>query len=197
MGLDIIIPVIVIAVVVPAVALWAKQRFKDNVGRDNGDEFVAPSDRLTSNALRGLESPPWRVVYEVASDRLNGIGHVLIGPSGVFAVRTTMDPLPASPTADADARAIGEAAVARGALDDALRRCGMSSDQLVTVHWGANEGAEIAIEVMAGVTAVDGRALTVWAAGTGTGTDALSPAQVDLAWQSIVVAIGRPDPLNR
>ena len=82
---------------------------------------------------------------------------------------------------------------ARAELDDALRRCAMSSDRLVTVHWGANEGAEIAIELLPGHTAVDGRSLADWAAGTGP--EILSAAQVDLAWQSVVTAIGRPDPL--
>jgi len=104
-----------------------------------------------------------------------------------------MDPLPGPTSGDPDARAIGEAAVARAELDDALRRCAMSSDRLVTVHWGANEGSEIAVDLLPGHTAVDGRSLTTWAAGTGPET--LSSAQVDLAWQSVVTAIGRPDPL--
>ena len=153
MGSNIIIPVIIIAVIVPAITLWAKHRFKDSAGADD-DPPVAPSDRFTSNALRELESPPWRVVYEIGADRMGGVGHVLIGPTGVYAMRTTMDPLPAAPTTEPDARAIGAAAVARAELDDALRRCAMSSDRLVTVHWGANEGSEIAIELLPGHTAV-------------------------------------------
>ena len=192
MGSNIIIPVVIIAVIVPAVTLWAKHRYHDSVGDD--DELpVAPSDRFTSNALRDLDSPPWRVVYEIGADRLGGIGHVLIGPPGIFAMRTTMDPLPTPPTGEPDARDISQAAVARSELDDALRRCAMSSDQLVTVHWGANEGSEIAIEMLPGHTAVDGRSLGDWAAGSGP--DTLTPAQVDLAWQSVVTGIGRPDPL--
>lgn len=193
MGAEILIPVLVLVVVVPVVSLWAKRRFQDDPGIDDTDLPVPPADRFTSNALRELESPPWRVVYEIGADRFGGIGHVLIGPSGVFALRTTMDPLPPPPSGEPEARAIGEAAVARAELDDALRRCAMSSDRLVTVHWGVNEGADIAIDVVPGHTAVDGRSLTDWAAATGP--DSLSPAQVDLAWQSVVTAIGRPDPL--
>ena len=34
---------------------------------------VAPSDRFTSTALRDLDSPPWRVVYEIADDRLGDL----------------------------------------------------------------------------------------------------------------------------
>ncbi len=193
MGPDILVPVVVLAVAVPAVSIWAKRRFDNVAGPDDDELPIAPSDRFTSNALRELETPPWRVVYEIGADRLGGIGHVLIGPSGVYALRTTMDPLPSPPTSDADARAIGEAAVARADLDDALRRCAMSSDRLVTVHWGVNDGSEVAVDLLPGHTAVDGRSLTTWAAGTTPGV--LSAAQVDLAWQSVVTAIGRPDPL--
>ncbi len=193
MGLDIIIPLVVVAAVVPGAIMWAKKTFKDNIGRDHHDAFVPPSDRLTSNALRELESPPWRVVYEVAHDKLGGIGHVVIGPAGVFALRTTMDPLPHTPTTDADAAAIARAAIARGGVDDALRRCAMSSDRLVMVHWGVNDSAEIKVDLMPGVTAVDGRSLAGWAATAGA--EALTPAQVDLAWQTVVTSIGRPDPL--
>jgi nitrogen fixation-related uncharacterized protein len=193
MGLDIIIPVVLVAVLAPVAFLWAKKQFKDNAGVVD-DVIVAPSDRLTSNALRELESPPWRVVYEVAHDKLNGIGHVVIGPAGVFALQTTMDPLPHGPTEEADPRAVADAAIARGGVDDALQRCAMSSDRLVMVHWGPNDGAEIAVDLMPGVTAVDGRAISTWA--MGRGPEALTASQVDLAWQTIVTAIGRPDPLG-
>lgn len=193
MGADIIIPVIVIAVVVPLALAWAKRYFKDDRASGDDDAVIAPSDRLTSRALRELDSPPWRVVYEVSPAKLTGIAHVLIGPAGIFALRTTMDPLPTQPRGDADARAIGEAAIARGGVDDALRRCAMASDRLVLVHWGPNEGSEIAIDLMPGVTAIDGRELLTWA-NSAQGT-ALTPSQVDLAWQTIVTAIGRPDPL--
>lgn len=193
MGLDIIIPVVLVAVLAPVAFVWAKRTFKDSPGVVD-DAVVAPSDRLTSNALRGLESPPWRVVYEVAPDKLNGVGHVLIGPAGVFALRTTMDPLPQHPTDSAEPREIAAAAIARGGLDDALRRCAMSSDLLVNVHWGPNEGADIAVDLMPGVIAVDGRAISTWAAGRSTAP--LTSSQVDLAWQTIVTSIGRPDPLD-
>lgn len=194
MGLDIVIPVMVIVLVVPLALFWAKRYFKDNVGDREADVLVAPSDRLTSRALRELESPPWRIVYEVPHGKLNGIAHVLIGPAGVFALRTTMDPMPAASRDEPDARAIGEAAIARGAVDDALRRCAMSADRLVLVHWGVNEGSEIAVEMMPSVTAVDGRELGTWA--NGLQDQSLVLSKVDLAWQTIVTAIGRPDPLQ-
>lgn len=193
MGADIYIPVIVLAILVPVVSYWAKRKFKDEADREHADVVVPPGDRLTSNALRTLESPPWRVVYEIAPERLGGIGHVLVGPSGVFALRTTMQSFPTPPVGEPDARAVGEAAVLRGDLDDALRRCNLSSDALVDVHWGVNESADIAVELLPGRIAIDGRALADWATGSRSGE--LSAAQIDLAWQSIVTAIGRPDPL--
>lgn len=193
MGLDIIIPVVVLLIVVPLGFSWARRNFKDQ-RPDVDDGFVAPSDRLTSDALRQLESPPWRVVYEVPHDRLDGIGHVLIGPAGIFALRTTMDPLPKAPPPDVGAAAVGEAAIIRGALDDALRRCAMESDRLIWVHWGVNEGSEIAVETLPGVTAIDGRELTAWA--DRQSDEALTSSQVDLAWQTVLTAIGRPDPFS-
>lgn len=193
MGPEIIIPIVLIAVLTPIVFMWAKRKFKDNVAVVDGDAFVAPSDRLTSNALRELESPPWRVIYEIPHDKLNGIGHVLIGPAGVFAIRTTMDPLPHQSETEPEAKDIAEAAIARGGVDDALRKCGMAADRLLAVHWGVNEGADIAVDVLPGLTAVDGRAISTWA--DGAASEALTQSQVDLAWQTIVTSIGRPDPL--
>jgi hypothetical protein len=130
-------------------------------------------------------------VYEIAADKLGGVEHVLIGPGGIYAMQTSMEPLPEP--APGDARAIGRAAVVRGALDDALRRCAMSSTALATVHWGAAGGtAPPSVDVHPGAVAVDGRGLDAWASALPA---TLTPAQVDLAWQTVVTAIGRPDPL--
>lgn len=191
MGPEIIIPVVVLAIVVPLGFSWARRNLKDQQP-DVESGFVAPSDRLTSTALRELESPPWRVVYEVPHDRLGGVGHVLIGPAGIFALRTTMDPLPEAPVGEPDARTVAEAAITRGGVDDALRRCAMSSDRLVMVHWGVNEGSDVAVETLPGVVAVDGRELATWA--ECRTEEALTQSQVDLAWQTVLTAIGRPDP---
>ncbi len=196
MGAGIIVPVVVLLAVVPTVLWWARSRLK--AGATGGTtDAPDPSLRLTSNALRSLPTPPWRVVYEVAADKLGGVEHVLIGPAGIFAVRTSMAPLPPpAPAADApDAQAIGRAAIVRGALDDALRRCAMSSTALATVHWGVNPPASPgpAVDVVPGEIAVDGRMIDAWTGGLAAGT--FTPAQVDLAWQTVVTAIGRPDPL--
>jgi hypothetical protein len=193
MGPGILVPVVIVLVVVPVVFWWARTRLQASGAAGLADS-PDPSIRLTSNALRGLPAPPWRVVHEIAVDKLGGIEHVLVGPAGIFALRTSMQPLPAPASATPDAHAIGRAAIVRGALDDALRRCAMSSTSLVTVHWGVNPaGSPAAVDVLPGSVAVDGRSIAAWAASFPAA--GLTPAQVDLAWQTVVVAIGRPDPL--
>lgn len=191
MGPGIVIPVVVIAIVVPIVLLWAKRRFTTGTGE--GDVIAAPGARITSNALRSLPSPPWRVVYEVSDHKLGGIEHVLIGPPGVFAVRTSMEPLPPPPEREPTAQELAGPAIARGELDDALRRCGLSSDRLLVVHWGKQEHAAASVEPLPGEIAVDGRRLTEWA--SALDDQRLAASQVDLAWQTVSMAIGRPDPL--
>jgi hypothetical protein len=196
MGPGILIPVLLVAVVVPTGVMWAHRRFKSPGERDD-EPASAPAARLTSTALRSLPAPPWRVVYEIHPDRLGGVEHVVLGPPGIYAVVTSMDPMPAAPAGDPDAHAIAQVAIRRGALDDALRRCAMTSDRLVTVHWGVNAAGRSAIDLLPGATAVDGRQIEAWAGASATRVDGtvLTPAQVDLAWQTVVTAIGRPDPL--
>lgn len=191
MGPEIIIPLIVLAIVVPVGFTWAKRTFKEGAG-SRGAEVVAPGGRLTSSALRDLPSPPWRVVYEIADDKLGGVEHVAIGPPGAFAIETSMAPLPEPPKGAPDAHAVALAAITRGELDDVLNRCAMSSAGLVRVHWGADDTARVSVDVLPGATAVAGRSLADWAAGLPT---ELTPAQIDLAWQTVTTAIGRPDPL--
>ena len=95
MGPGIIIPLILVVVIVPFGLAWAK-KLKDSVNSADGPASTAQS-RLTSHALRELATPPWRVIYEIADDKLGGIEHVLIGPAGTFALQTSMDPLPSQP----------------------------------------------------------------------------------------------------
>lgn len=199
MGAGIIIPVVVVAIVVPAVLLVAKRYLKGGAGStdDLPDELVlTPAIRLASRALRELPSPRWRVVHEIADDRLGGPTHVLIGPPGVFAVETSIDPMPSPPAGPPDPRTVARAAIARGGLDDALRRCGLTSRCLVTIHWAARpDTAPDTVETAPGSVAVDGRSLATWAARSADGDASLSPDQVDLAWRTVTTAIGRPDPL--
>lgn len=191
MGPGIFIPLLLISIGVPVALAWAKKNLKEAAANSRDDPVTAPAARLTSNALRELSTPPWRVIYEIANDKLGGIEHVMLGPAGVFAIQTSMETLPESAAADPDPHTVAQAAIIRGSLDDALGRCAMSSDRLVRVHWGA--GASGSADLMPGLTAVDGRSLIEW---TEKLPDrGLSPAQVDLAWQTVLTSIGRPDPL--
>lgn len=194
MGPEIIIPLVLLAIVIPAGFTWAKRNLRDPAqdGSAVGEPVAPPSGRLTSGALRELPAPPWRVVYEVADNKLGGVEHVLIGPSGIFALKTSMEAVPTVADPDASASDVAKSAIARGDLDDALRRCGLSSDGLVWVHWGAGEGP-ISTEVLPLTTAVDGRRLAEWVTGL---PETLSAAQIDLAWQTVTTTIGRPDPLG-
>jgi hypothetical protein len=198
MGPGIVIPVLIVTVAVPVVLLWARQRFKGDGSDVEVEDATAPGGRLTGNALRSLPSPPWRVVYEIAHDKLGGVEHVLIGPGGIFAVVTSMEPMPLAAVDSPDAHQMAGPAIRRGALDDALRRCAMTSDRLATVHWGVSPSPHPpALDVLPGAVAVDGRQLEAWADGADVrGGNLLSAAQVDLAWQTVVTAIGRPDPLG-
>jgi hypothetical protein len=191
MGLGIIIPVVVIAIGVPLALAWANKTFKGGSSAPDSDVVSAPAARLTSNALRTLATPPWRVVYEIGADKLGDVEHVVIGPPGVFAVQTSMDPLPTTVEPEPEPHDVAQAAIVRGSLDDALTRCAMSSDRLVRVHWGAGAGG--AVEVLPGLTAVAGGSLSEWI--DSLAEQSLSPAQVDLAWQTVLTSIGRPDPL--
>ena len=207
MGLGIIIPLVLVAIVVPIAFTLAKRYLKDGAASGVDEPVITPSTRLTSNALRELPTPTWRVVYEIAPEKLGGPAHVLVGPPGIFAVQTSMDPIPVAPPAEHDPHTIAGAAIARGGLDDALRRCAMSSDQLLTIHWGAPvEGSPVAVDTVPGAIAVDGRSVARWAeraiehtiegVTAGSTREPLSQSQIDLAWQTVTVAIGRPDPLK-
>ena len=58
MGLGIIIPLVLVAIAVPVAFTWAKKTLKDGQARTADEVIVAPSARLTSNALRDLPRPP-------------------------------------------------------------------------------------------------------------------------------------------
>ena len=70
----------------------------------------------------------------------------------------------------------------------------MDTDRILDVHWGPPvEGAPDSVELVPGLTAVDGRSIVAWATSQ---PERLTAAQIDLAWQTVTTAIGRPDPLR-
>jgi hypothetical protein len=160
---------------------------------------AAAAARLTSTALVRFLPEGWRLVPELAADALGGIEHVAIGPAGVFAFASSMDPLPeAGPTAGAgDPRVVANSAIRRAELDAALAAGapGVDSRALVTVHWGRRPTEAVPPpwqHVAHGTIAAAGRELDQWFASLPG--DTLTPARVDQAWHAVLRGAGRPVP---
>jgi hypothetical protein len=191
--LGIVIPLIVLPLVIVAVFVW----YRRSIDRMRVDDVKPVSGvRLTAEALHRLESPPWRVVYEIGG-ALGGVDHVVIGPPGVVAITTVVAdrPDPARLTSTTgEAQLVAEAAVARGPVDELARPAGTGCQLSARVFWGAPDPARPASdEIVHGNQLVEGQRIDQWLGALGD--DALTPAQVDLAWRAIVMGIGRPDPL--
>lgn len=149
--------------------------------------------RLTSERLQQLPSPPWRFVLEIAEDRLGGVDHVIIGPSGVIAVSTLMFDRPTH-AATPDPQQMANAAMMKAPVDELAARAGLSCDTLAKVYWGAPQPEyPAALDAGLAMVAVEGQRLADWLLTLPPGP--LTPAQIDLAWQAILTGIGRPDPL--
>jgi hypothetical protein len=195
-GPGIIVPVVVVAVVVPVVWWLLHSRLRGGAAGSAASEPVGASGRrITSDALRSLPSPPWRVVPEIADRALGGIEHVLIGPGGIFAVVTSLTPLPtddpaAGAAAGGRAAAMAASAIARLPLDELLAGCRLTSTAHVTVHWGQH-GDPGWRETAHAALAVAGDRLDAWAASL---PERLDPADVTAAWRAVTTGIGRPDP---
>jgi hypothetical protein len=191
-GPGIVIPIVAVAILVPATFVFFK-RYLNSIKLESAS-LVPSGARLTAAALHRLPTPPWRVVYEVPSDSLGGIDHVLIGPAGIFAITTTLTTMPSVSAERPSAETVARGAIARGDLDDVLRRSAMESTGHVTVHWGRADDADaVVVEIAHGSIAVSGHRIDDWF--ESLSPSGLSPAQVDLAWQTVVTGIGRPDPL--
>ncbi len=164
----------------------ASMQVDSNVRQVNGA-------RLTSERLTKLPSPPWRFVLEIGEDRLGGIDHVIIGPSGVIAVSTLMLDRPAT-AGTPDPQQMATAAMLRAPVDALAARAGLSCNLLAKVYWGAPQPERpAALDSGLLTIAVEGQRLTDWLLTLPPGP--LTSAQIDLAWQAILTGIGRPDPL--
>lgn len=190
MTTGIVISVIVIAVVLALVWTWYRRTI---AGLDpNTDQRTVSGARLTAERLRDLPTPPWRVVYEIAEGTLGDVDHVAVGPIGPIALVTVMADRPAAGP-PSGAQAVANAAVTRGDVDDLTRRVGVSCDLLAKVYWGTpNPDGPAASDVVAGQVHVEGQRLDEWLVSLGGD---MPGSQIDLAWQSVVTGIGRPDPL--
>lgn len=174
------------------VGLLIYRRFLANLAPDAAARPVS-GGRLTSERLRELPAP-WRVVHEIADDRLGGVDHVVVGPPGIIAISTSMTDRPLDvPTADP--QHVARDAMLRGPTDDLAQRAGQRCELLARVFWGAPQPDEPAgIPAAHGTVAVEGQRLTGWLTSLPAGP--MTAGQIDLAWQAIVTGIGRPDPLT-
>ena len=140
-----------------------------------------------------LPTPPWRFVFEISKDKLGGVDHVIIGPSGVIAVSTQILDRPVLADCQ-DPQLVADAALMRGPVDELAKRAGLSCDVLAKVYWGAAQPERpAAVHSMHATLIVEGQRLDDWLFTLPPGP--LAQAQIDLAWQTILTGIGRPDPL--
>lgn len=208
LGPGIIVPIVIVAIVVPVAYVLVRRRLRSVTDTTSRGPRAVP---LTSASLQRHARRPWRVVHEIAAERLGGVEHVVIGPPGVFAVVSVLAPVPTTPVEDPIE--IGRLAVLRGEVDDRTGAVGVPCRTLVVIHWGRTvEGTPVETPLAPGTVAVDGHRLDQWLphrldalrvgdapdAGANSGDEprALTPTQVDLAWRTVTTGIGRPDPVD-
>lgn len=196
-----VIPIVIGVGVLAAFWFWWRRRLAD-LSTDDARSGDRTAVRLTSEALAGLPSPPWRLVREIPDDRLSGVDHVVIGPPGVVAIQTVLADRPVGAAGGGEDGADGPDDVdrlvviagARGAVDDLSSRGGADCRLLARVHWGRPDpDRPAAEEISTGVVAVEGQRLVDWLGSLGDG--GLSASHVDLAWAAVTTGVGRPDPL--
>jgi len=194
----IVIPLVVLPLLLIGAYVW----YRRSMAALKPDEAKPVSGvRLTAQALHRLDSPPWRVVYEIGG-ALGGVDHVIIGPPGIIAITTVMTdrPIPERLLATSgDAQLTAEAAVARGPVDEVARPSGVSCRLSARIFWGSPHPDRPAFdEVAHGNHLVEGQRITEWLSAldeTKADREPLTPAQTDRAWKAIAMGIGRPDPL--
>lgn len=188
---SIVIPTIVIVALIVGASWW----YRRAMHRMKPDRAVRSVNgaRLTSERLGRLPTPPWRFVFEVPGDQLGGVDHVVIGPSGIIAVTTLMLDRP-SATDLPDAQQLAANALQRAPVDELVNCVGLRCETLAKVYFGQPQpDLPVAHDMKNGTRAVEGQRLTEWLLTLPPGP--LTPAQIDLAWQSVLTGIGRPDPL--
>jgi hypothetical protein len=194
----IVIPLVVLAVVLVGAAVWY-QRSMTSLKPD--DAKPVSGVRLTAETLHRLGSPPWRIVYEIGG-ALGGVDHVIIGPPGVVAVTTIVADRPKPErlvAAAGEAQLTAEAAIERGPADELLRPAGVTCRLSARVFWGAPDPDRPAFdEIAPGNHLVEGQRLMDWVEALDDAADEppITQPQINMAWQAIVMGIGRPDPLR-
>jgi hypothetical protein len=196
-SVGIIVPLIILPILLVGGYVWYRRSIADM----RPDQAKPVSGvRLTAEALHRAPAPPWRVIYEVGG-ALGDVDHVIVGPPGVVAITTVVADRP-DPVQLRDARGdailVSEAAIARGPLDELLRAAAASCDRWVRVHWGTPDPARPAAEdLVHGSVLVEGQRIDEWLASmVADAAEPLDAARIDVIWRTVVIGIGRPDPLS-
>ena len=190
MSLGVIIPLAIATVALVLFYVWYRNKISDM--KPDADSRALPAARLTAERLRGLSSPPWRIVYEIGERHLSAVDHVVIGTSGVIAIETLMLDRPLTADEAGSPHLVANAAIERADVDDLTSEVGVSCDLLAKVYWGtAQPDRPAAIEVAAGLVSIDGHRLVDWLVGLPPGP--LTPAEIDQVWRTVTTGIGRPD----
>lgn len=191
----ILIPLIIVALVMGGFYSWYRRKMSD-MNLSDGERSPSGA-RLTSERLRSMPNPPWRVVVEIGEKSLGNIDHVVIGPAGPIAIETILADRPNVDATHAQTNAaqlMANAAITRGDLDDLTSSVGVPCRLLAKVYWGTPVPDEpAAVNVTEGLVAVEGQRLVEWLMALPPGS--MLPAQVDQVWQAVLTGIGRPDPL--
>jgi len=192
----IIVPLIIIPIAVITAYLWYRRKMIA-MQLDTGARDV-PGPRLTSETLRRLPNPPWRVVYEIRPDQLEGADHVVIGPCGITAITTVVANRSKADVPRVSAL-VAATSLVRAAVDEHSEPVGARCDRVVKVYWGTPQPDDPpAREGVNGAIDVEGQRLEAWLCSLPPGPPPgpLSAGQVDAAWRALVIGIGRPDPLH-
>jgi hypothetical protein len=191
----IIVPLILLPIIIVGVFAWYRRSMAAL-----GTVEVKPVSglRLTAEALHRAGSP-WRVVYEVGG-ALGEIDHVVVGPAGVTAITTVVADRPDPEllrSARSEAILVSEAAIARGPLDELLRAATASCDHWARVYWGTPDPNRPSAEgLVHGSVLVEGQRIDEWLSSLVDHASAPLDAQrIDAIWRTVVIGIGRPDPL--
>ncbi len=196
MGLGIVIPLVVLPILMIGAFLW----YRRSIAAMNSNAPKPLSGaRLTAEALHRAPSPPWRTVYEIGG-ALGNVDHVIVGPAGAIAITTLVADRPEPDqllVARTNAQLVSEAAIARGPIDELLRAIGTSCSQSATVYWGRpTPGRPAADDLVHGSQLIEGQRLHDWLTALVEQTASpLDQSRVDTVWRTIVMGIGRPDPL--
>jgi hypothetical protein len=188
----IIVPLVLIPLAALGGYLWYRRKMKALAV--DGEAREVPGVRLTSETLRRLPHPPWRVVYEIRPAQLEGADHVVVGPCGVIALTTVVADRPGADRPRESAM-VASSNLVRAAVDEHTRPTGLRCDRIVKVYWGAPQpDSPAAQHGMNGTIDVEGQRLEMWLHSLPPA--GLPPERTDAAWRAIVVGIGRPDPLG-